>query len=481
MPSNRKPLVKIKDEVEFYQHQLDGIRTMARMSSFILADEMGLGKSLQALTVAAIDFERGWASRVLIVCPATLKGNWMNEIRTMTHFSAMVVAGTPKERRHQIDQFAENGTDILIVNYEQVVAHQLALDSLGFDIVIYDEGHYFKNPKSKRTKAVLALGGNRHFILTGSPMLNQVNELWALLHRIDPDQFPKYYRFVNRYCTKGGYQGKQIVGVKNRVELQNKIDTVMIRRLKKDCLDLPDKQYITIEVDFHPQQWLLYTQAKDLLEIHRWPGDPDPLEVENALTKALRLKQICGTTFTLIEEDHSYKLDRAVELCQEITHDEPDNPGEHVVVFTQFRAVQEAMKRRLEAVSIPVYTLNGDTPMDTRTEVVQQWGASKQPSVMVAMLQVAGVGLNMTQASKCIFLDKLWVPKLNEQAEDRLHRIGADKVKPIQIYNLVVRKSVERRVEQINRQKTKLFNTLIEQSNWKQAIYQALREEDTDE
>lgn len=480
MPTERKSLKKIRDDVEFYQHQVDGIRKMARMTSFLLADEMGLGKSLESLTVAAIDFERDYANKVIVVCPATLKGNWLNEIKTMTHFSAIVLQGSPRERRIKIEEYASTGVDILIVNYEQVGPHLEALNSINFDIAIYDEAHYFKNPKSKRTKAVLKLKADRHFVLTGSPMLNQVNELWSLLHRINPEEYPRYWTFVNRYAVKGGFQGRQIVSVKNRIELQTKVDSVMIRRLKKDCLDLPDKQYITLEVDFHPQQALLYKQATDLLEIHRWPGDPDPLDVENALTKALRLKQICGTTFTLIEEDHSFKLDRAVELIQEIVHDEPDNPGERVVVFTQFRAVQEAMRLRLEKLSIPSFILNGDTPMDQRSEIVLTWGNTPR-AVMIPMLQVGGTGLNMTQASKCIFLDKLWVPKLNEQAEDRLHRIGADLTKPIQIYSLVVRKSIERRVEQINKAKSKLFNSLIENSNWKNAVYQALREDGIDE
>ena len=149
----RKSLDKVYDDVEYFDHQLNGIRTMAGMSSFLLADEMGLGKSLQALTVAAIDFQRQWANKVIVVCPATLKWNWEDEIKKFTKFTCLILDGTPSERLTQIELFKMMDLDVLIVNYEQVVAHITQLNEIGFDIAIYDEAHYIKNHKSKRTKA----------------------------------------------------------------------------------------------------------------------------------------------------------------------------------------------------------------------------------------------------------------------------------------------------------------------------------------
>jgi SNF2 family DNA or RNA helicase len=477
--TGRKSLDKIKDDLKFHPHQIDGIRTMARRTSFLLADEMGLGKSLQALTVAAVDFQRGWANRVLIVAPATLKGNWADEIEKHTSFTCHVLDGSPKQRAEQLAEFT---CDILIINYEQVKPHLDALNAMKFDIVIFDEAHYIKNRTAARTKAAHGLKIKRAFVLTGSPMLNQVDDLWGLLHRVDPAAFPNYWRFVNRYAVKGGYMDKQIIGVKNKAELQDLVDRVMIRRLKKDVLDLPDKQRIPIMVDFHPQQEKYYRQAEDEMQIDL-PSNPDPMEIENVLSKMLRLKQICGTPATIGAEDDSFKLDRAVEMCQEITHHEPDNPGEPVVVFTQFRGVLEAMRARLEAEGVPVYLLHGDVKISERSKVAKEWAKAKKPGVLLAMIQVAGVGLTLTAASKCIFLDKLWTPKLNEQAEDRLHRIGADKTRPVQIYEIIVRKSVEQRIETILRRKTKLFDTLIEgaDSDWKQALIAAMTEEEGDD
>jgi SNF2 family DNA or RNA helicase len=471
----RKSLKFINDDVEFYQHQVDGIREMAMINSMILADEMGLGKSLQALAVAAIDFEKGWASRLLIVAPAGLSGNWDDEIKEHTTFKAMVLLGTPKKRRELLEVFhsGEEGYHVLIVGYEQVGAHLAALNEMKFDIVIMDEAHMIKNPKAKRSKAAHALVAGRFFMLTGSPMLNHVNDLWSLLYRIDPGSFPKYWTFLNRHCVFGGYKDKQIIGTKNQDELTDKLQSRMIRRLKKNVLDLPEKQRITITVDLTVAQRSLYDEAKDEMKI-TIPGDPNPMEIENALTKFLRLKQIAGTTATIEGyDDHSSKLDRVMEMLEELVAE----GGNHVVVFTQFRGVQAALVNRLARLDVPVYELHGDVSSETRPAVVKRWAADR-PGVMVAMLQVAGVGLNMTAASKAIFLDKLWVPKLNEQAEDRIHRIGASTTQPVQIYEIIARNTVEHRIETILRRKAALFGKVVDQSDWKKKLMQAMQEED---
>lgn len=480
--ATRKSLSKIKDSVAYYPHQLDGIRDLARRGSFLLSDEMGLGKTLESITVAAIDFERGWAKKVLVVAPATLKWNWLDELAEFTHFTATVLNGTPKQRAIQLNTFVDDETDFLIVNYEQVVAHLPMLNACNFDIVIFDEAHYLKSYKSQRTKACVKLRAKRKFLLTGSPLLNQVNELWPLLHMIDPIAYPSYWKFVNRYAVFGGFKDKQIVGVKNKAELTTTVQKVMLRRLKKDVLDLPEKQRIVVKVDFHPAQLELYEQARDELKIDL-PSTPDPMEMENALVKLLRLKQICGTTFAIDPSlgDHSLKLDRAMEIIEEVTTPAGDYPGEPIVVFTQFRGVQAAMMDRLARAKVPAFQLNGDTAMPDRQPTVAMWGKSPQPAALVAMLQVAGVGLNMTAANKCIFLDKLWVPKLNEQAQDRLHRIGADKTKPVQIFEMMVKGSIENRVETILRRKTKLFDSVVEESDWKRELLRRMLEEDDED
>ncbi|HEY6021880.1 MAG TPA: DEAD/DEAH box helicase, partial [Candidatus Paceibacterota bacterium] len=471
-PAIRKSLEPwIKDEVEYYEHQAQGIRHLARLKSFLLADDMGLGKSLQALTVFAIDVYRGWAQTMLIVAPVTLKGNWADEIEKFTRFPYIVLEGPPLERNKLLLDFMQiEGPKILIVNYEQVDPHLIALDSLNFDAVIFDEAHYLKNYKAKRTKACLSLYSRRSFLLTGTPMLNHVNELWSLLHRINPEQFPSYWRFVNKYAVFGGYKDKQIVGVKNEKQLTEILQSVMLRRLKSEVLNLPEVQYIERRVDLLPEQVKLYNSVVEEMRLERYDED-EPDDIENALTKFLRLKQICGTTLPFTGQDHSSKLDLAVDEAVELLEN-----GHSVIVFTQFRDMLAAYVDRIVPFGYPVYQLHGDVKQSDRQPIVNDWSVTG-PGVIVCMLQVAGVGLNMTASRHIQFLDKLFVPGLNKQAVDRAHRIGQSETQPVQVFEYLARNTIENRVNQILRTKSKLFGEIVETDpDWKRKLLIALKE-----
>lgn len=471
--SNRKSLEPwIKDEVEYYPHQVDGIRTLARRRSFILGDDMGLGKSLQALTIFAIDVYRGWVSKMLVVCPVTLKGNWADEIEKFTRFPYVILEGTPEERMKQLLNFdLITGPKVLIANYEQVIAHQRFFDNQRFDITCFDEAHYLKNPEAKRTEACLDVYGKRSFMLTGTPLLNHVNELWTLLTRVGA--YDKgYYQFINRYAVMGGYKNKQIVGVKNESELRALLDNYMLRRLKSEVLDLPEVQYIERGVDLYPEQQELYDQVMEDLKLTRFDADK-PDDIENALTKFLRLKQICGTTLQFTGKDVSSKLDLATLDDMEILEN-----GHRIVIFTQFRDVQAAYVKRIRKLTkgdIPVFELHGDVPKPSRQPIVKEWGQTNTSGVIVCMLQVAGVGLNMTAARHGSFIDQLFTPGMNQQAVDRLHRIGASETQPVQIRQYIARHTVEQRVKAILQQKMRVQKNIIEgDPGWKKRLMEEM-------
>lgn len=465
----------IRDDVQYYPHQIEGVRELARRKSFLLADDMGLGKSLQALTIFAVDVVRGWAKTALVVCPVTLKGNWSDEIEKFSGFPSITLEGTKVQREKQLINFTTiDGPKILICNYEQVVSHREVLDNMRFDVAIFDEAHYMKNPNSKRTEACMEVYSRRSFMLTGTPMLNHVNELWTILNRVGA--YTKgYYAFINRYAVFGGYKDKQIVGVKNEAELTELLNNYMLRRLKKDVLNLPEVQIIERRIDLSDEQRKLYDQVVNDLKLSRI-GSPDPDDIENALTKFLRLKEICGTTFKFTGEDVSSKLDLAIKDDTELLEN-----GERIVVFTQFRDMQSCYIRRLqsEMPNVPIWELNGDTPKPLRQPLVNEWSNSSNPGVIVCMLQVAGIGLNMTAARHASFLDKLFVPGLNQQAIDRLHRIGQSETQPVQVREYLARNTIENRVNQILRVKSKIFGEIVESDpDWKRKLLKLLMEEE---
>lgn len=462
------------DSVEYYPHQIDGVRELCNRQSFLLADDMGLGKSLQALTVFVVDVVRGWANTAIVICPVTLKGNWADEISKFTRLQYHLLEGTPQQRLKQLLEFAElEGPKILVVNYEQVIAHAEELDAMRFDVAIFDEAHYLKNHKAKRTKACLGMYSKRSFMLTGTPMLNHVDELWPILHRISPTEYPKYWTFVNRYAVFGGYKEKQIVGVKNERELIERLQGVMLRRLKKDVLDLPEVLITERRVDLTDEQRKLYDQVVSEMKLVN-PNDSTEEDIDNALTKFLRLKQICGTTFPFTGVDISSKLDLAVEDTIELAKN-----GNKAVVFTQFLDVQACYIDRLTKANIKTFIINGAVKKTDRQGVVHAWSAYEGPAVIVCMLQIAREGLNLVAARHGLFLDKLFVPGLNRQAIDRLHRIGQDKSQPVQIFEYICRGTIENRVNQILRTKSKLFGTIVEADpDWKRKLVAAILEEE---
>ena len=465
----------IKDSVEYLPHQVEGIRDLAVRNSFILGDDMGLGKSLQALTVFAIDVVRGWASQCLVVCPTTLKGNWADEIEKFTGFPFVLLEGSEDKRLKQLmHYFSIEGPKILIVNYEQVKSHQQVLDNFRFDIGIFDECHYMKNPESARTMACMDVYSRRSFMLSGTPMLNHVNELYIPLYRIGAYR-KGYHQFKNRYCVMGGYKDKQIVGVKNENELQDMLAKFMLRRLKKDVLDLPEVLIQERRVDLHKEQQAMYDKVLNELLLERWDLD-DPDEIKNPLTKFLRLKQICGSTHPFLEKDISSKLDLAILDDVELLEN-----GHKVIVFTQFRPVLQCYADRMAklAPQYPVYQLHGDVKKELRQQVVRDWTADPNPSVILCMLQVAGVGLNMTASRHVSFIDELFVPGLNQQAIDRAHRIGQSKTQPVQVRKYIARNTIESRVQQILRIKKKVFGEVVETDTmWQNKLIKILLEEE---
>lgn len=451
----RKRLGKIPDEIEFYMHQIEGVRWMARRPSLILADDMGLGKSLQALTVAAVDFDHRGASRVLVVCPANLKRNWQAEISKLTHFSSEILDGSPRQREAQLNHFS---SDILITNYEQIDKHLDALNRMLFDVVIYDEAHYLKNYKSKRTKAALKLDSPRHLLLTGTPILNRVDELWPLLHRAQPAKWPNYFKFINEYCIiteipVGKKRVRKPTGVKpgKKVELLDHLAEIMLRREKDEALDLPDKIWTPIYVDLSPAQ----REYHDAIAV----AEPNPA------VRFLRQKQVCSTTLTVDEEDDSAKLDVAVERAVQL-----NDEGRPVVIFTQFRRTLEALGNRLMDASVDTFALHGDiTPADREVNV-DRWRTNG--GALLCMYQVAGTGWTFTEADTVILVDKLYTPKLNDQAVDRLHRIG--QTNHVTVLDLIAVDTVEHRIEKILAEKKHLFDTIIDAVDVERMIVEEL-------
>lgn len=447
---------------KLFDYQRQGVNFLCSVPSVIMGDDMGLGKTLQ--TITAIQ-ELG-AKRVLIVCPNSLKFTWGKEFEYWTGRKCHIVTTTNKKR--VLQDFKEG---ILVINYESVWDRKTKevlpeLKSTHWDIVVYDEAHRLKNRNATHTKACKKIKSERVFMLTGTPIENSPDELWSLLNLMYPKTFNSYWRFVDQWCKTntmriGGREIKNIVGCQDPQAMHEMLSPIMIRRLKKDVLhQLPDKVYKTITVELNPSDRKVYNELRDEMVAELSTGEV--VITANVLTQMMRLRQVAISAQLLSEEESigrvkSSKLDVIEELVT-------DNIGSHkLVLFTQFKSSLKMMKNLLESQNIKCLEISGDISSEERQRNCDLFQTDDTYRVILCTIQTAGVGLTLTEADICVFLDKHYNPQLNRQAEDRLYRIGQKNV--VQVISIIANDTLEERIEDMLRRKNDMFEQVVNGNN----------------
>lgn len=372
-------------------YQLHGADFLASRAAAMLADEPGLGKTAQAIVAADL----AGASRVLIICPASVVENWRREIATWS-----------------LGLF-----DAQVVSFDRAGKVEGA-----FDTVIVDEAHYLKTPTAKRTKAIYGdkldrVGGlieraERVFLLTGTPMPNNPAELWTHMRALAPTAIPAktgkprtYAQFVSKFChTRDNGFGLQIVGGKNHDELRKTLDGFMLRRSKVEVLpDLPPLRFGELAVPGRIDDAARGDEVaivRKALEQHGVDG------LKQVATHVATLRRLTGMA--------------KVAGVSAWVRDWLGNGGGRIVLFAQHRAVLDGLVADID----PYYRcarIDGSTT-DRQREVDRF--QSGEARVFVGQIQAAGTGITLTAASDLVFVESSWVPAENEQAAQRIHRIG---------------------------------------------------------
>lgn len=438
--------VPFADKLRNYQRV--GANFLSTTGKCILADDMGTGKTLQTITAC----EELGAKRVLVVCPNSLKWNWHDEVGKWTDSKAVVVDGTRAKREKAIEEFDGK---YLIINYESMRLHE-ELQKMHWDVLVLDEAHKIKNRKAQQTKAVNKIKADRVFLLTGTPMLNRPDELWSLLHRLYPDKFRSYWRFVERYCTvtDNGW-GKEIdMGTpEQQEELKRLLAPIMLRRTKKEVLtELPDKIHQRFLVELTGKQAKIYkSMERDAIATL---SNGETIAAPVVIAQITRLRQIAVSTQLLSDEvAESAKFEALMELIQ-------DNiTGHKIVVFSQFRKAIELFSKQLDEAGIKWVAVTGAVKQEDRHQATKYFQEKDDVRVMLATIEAAAHGLTWTAADIAVFLDRHWTPAINAQAEDRLHRIGQKN--SVTIINMVARGTVEEYIEKLLEAKGESFDAII--------------------
>lgn len=429
---------------ELYPYQKIGVEFLVNNKGrAILADGMGLGKSLQSLAYLA----HNGVKRTLVVCPASVKFSWQNEVKKWTKLKSLVISSDS-----DYEEFYRKDVNVFIINYDLLTKFLDVLTTVRWECVIADEAHMAKSRTAQRTKALKLITAYSPAVLflSGTPFLNRPVELFTLLNMTDPHAWPNYYEYTARYCdgkkTRWGWEAK---GATNMVELQQKISKYFLRRTKEQVLpDLPKKMLIDVPVALDGKTWGEYVFAQNsftryLRDIKKKPAY-ELAKMNMATEKLVQLGALRALTT-------KGKIKAAKEIIENVLE-----AGEKILVFCCYNEpLSELAKEFPEAVMI-----TGKTAQEERGEIVRKFQEDPNCRVFLGGMKSAGVGITLTAATNVLFIDYSWTPADHAQAADRAHRIGQDF--PVNVYQLYAKGTIDEMMTDILSEKKMLFDVIID-------------------
>jgi TATA-binding protein-associated factor len=516
----------IKIKADLRQYQKDGVSWLAFLSKYqlhgILCDDMGLGKSLQTICiVGSMHHERQArynATRSvdsahlpsLIVCPPTLTGHWFHEIKKFSDdLRAIQYVGNAPQRaalRPALSRY-----DVVITSYEAVRNDIAELGRMNFLYCVLDEGHVIKNPKTKLTQAVKQIRAQHRLLLSGTPIQNNVLELWSLFDFLMPGFLGSERLFNDRFSKPiladrdGKATPKEREAASSALEsLHKQVLPFLLRRLKEDVLkDLPPKIIQDYYVELSDVQRALYDEfsksraAEEAGEVVSSDGGGSG--TQHVFQSLQYLRKLCNHPALVLRDDkaamatverklgkvppihdisHAPKLEALKQLLTDCgignagaTGADKMDPstftGSHrVLIFCQLRPMLDLIETdlfRSQMPSVSYMRLDGATDPRKRHAIVETFNADPKIDVLLLTTSVGGLGLNLTGADTVIFVDHDWNPMKDLQAMDRAHRLGQKKV--VNVYRLITRGTLEEKIMGLQRFKLNIASSVVTQQN----------------
>jgi SNF2 family DNA or RNA helicase len=501
-PSNAfRELETFEGDEILFPHQRAGVEFLATAKRALLADEPGLGKTAQAIRALKMLHERGEeVFPILIVCPNTLKKNWAREFtKWWPEVPTQVIKGSAVQRKRQFEDPAQ----VFIINWESLRTHsRLApygsvaltrcracggqdekisetrcevhlreLNHIDFKAVIADEIHRSKDPKSKQSRALWSASGNSkiRFALTGTPIANNVVDLWSILHWISPKDWPSKTKWIDRMVDTmlNAFGGMMVIGVKPAMqdEFYKSVNPVMRRMLKKVVLPwLPPVINERRDVEMSTKQKKAYEQMRDLMIAEL--GSGDTLTAPSVLTQTIRLLQFASSYATLDTNESTGEIKAVLDSpsCKvEALMDDIDNGDfgdDSVAVSAVSKQLINLLSAEMTKKKIPHGLITGDQDEDERQKAIDdfQSGAIKW---ILFTAQAGGVGITLTAARRLIMLQRPWSLVDHKQVLDRVHRIGSEIHDSIVITDYVTEGTIEERVIQVLETKADNFEQIV--------------------
>ncbi|MEB8324744.1 DEAD/DEAH box helicase [Dietzia kunjamensis] len=435
-------------------YQLEGVRWLTALSSAdvgaVLADDMGLGKTMQVLALTASEHAGGRTGPTLVVAPLTLVATWARESATFAPELRVHVHHGPARERGDDAATLLGAADLVLTSYGTASRDVELLARVSWRRLVADEAQTIKNPSTSVARAVVSIPAEHRIALTGTPVENRLDELRAVLDFANPGMLGSASTFRARFAIPIESHRDEAAASRLRALAA----PFVLRRLKSDprvVADLPDKQHIRVDSPLTREQATLYQAVvEDMMEqVKESEGAARKGAILSGLTA---LKQVCnhpahylgdGSALLRGGRHRSGKLAALDEVLTEIL-----DAGEKVLLFTQYRAFGDLILPLLErraATAVPF--LHGGVTAAGRAQMVEEFQSSHGPPVMLASLRAGGTGLTLTEANHVVHLDRWWNPAVENQATDRVHRIGQTRV--VQVRTLVAPGTVEDRIDEL--------------------------------
>jgi len=443
-------------KVKLFDYQKEGVIFSLFKSSNIIADEMGLGKTIQAITTAVLKKEIYNLNRTFIICPASLKHQWKQEIEKFCYEKAEIIEGNRDERRKI---YNKSDAFFLIANYEAVMRDITTIYNDPPDMIILDEAQRIKNYDTKTSHAVKAIPRKHALVITGTPLENKLLDLYSIMNFIDPEVLAPQWEFSMNHCYFDKSKKNKITGYYNLQKLHERLSNHIIRREKKDVLkQLPALQEVTVPIELHPFQYDMHAgYAKSLASFinkkHKTLYDMQ--RIQQILTS---MRMVCDSSYLVDKEsNYSPKLDELrIILLEKL---DIINQKKKVIIFSEWKTMLKLIGNMLETNNISYTTLSGDIPVKKRGHLIEEF--KNNPDCLIFLsTEAGGTGLNLQFTDTVINFDLPWNPAKKNQRIGRINRIG-QKSDSITAINLVALNSIESRIAEGIILKQELFNAVL--------------------
>lgn len=449
-----------KIRLEMFDYQKAGVQFAVSRKASIIADEMGLGKTIQAIATAIFKRDVFNFNRTLIVCPASLKGQWKSEIEKFTSEKALIIQGFPDDRAKQ---YKSDDAFFFIVNYETVLHDQRAINQAGFDFLILDEAQRVKNYATKTAQSIKGIDKKHVMVITGTPIENRLIDLFSVMGVIDPWLLGPLWEFSYQYCLFDPDRPNKINGYYNLQHLKNKVSPILLRREKRTVIEqLPNIHQIDVPVAFTPEQEDYhsgYARGIAALLVKKFLTPYDLQKIQLLLAN---MRMVCDSTFLIDgETNFSPKLDE----LKYILLDKLDikNSSRKIIIFSEWVKMHKLIARLLRENDIGFVELSGNVPVKYRGELIKKFETNPESKVFLST-EAGGTGLNLQVADTVINFELPWNPAKKNQRIGRIDRLGQKSTK-LTVINLITRNSIEVKIASGLHLKQNLFESVLNQSS----------------